>query len=520
MPAQPVVVGNAFQVQYILTSPAGFQQIAAPVSGKLQLVSGPNQYKGEMMVNGQLQPILNITFTFIATAAGKITLPRTTASYHDRQVSAPGAMITAIPPPKASYNAQSSYTDAALYAPASAVDLEKLVKENLFVRAEADRTTTYPGEPVVATFTLFSRLQSTSEVVNAPSLYGFSVTDMLNTNEAHLSVETIDNKIYNTSVLRKLQLYPEQPGRLIIDPMELFHEIEFDDSLAKDGKKIFRHRAGTEPIAITVKPLPSNKPQNYTGAVGQFRIELLPQQLPQHAAQQGAVAIRVSGQGNFLQLAAPQINWPKGLEVLDPVINEALNKTLVPLTGNVDFVYTIIPQAAGNYTIPPVSLSFFDPRTGQYQKVSSDSIAFQVGPPLQPQKNQVTENAEEPYSGWLPVIAFAALAVLVLFLFRKKKQPPTEPVETIKAPSYSELIESIDRGSDPKAVCLQLEKILWSARQEATALSNTDHAEYNAIRADCQLMAYAATAGKEDVELLTDRALVWVRRIEANTPQR
>jgi hypothetical protein len=48
-----------------------------------------------------------------------------------------------------------------------------------------DRRTCFVGEPVVATFKLFSRLQSKSEIIKNPGFYGFSVNDMIS---QHLTV--------------------------------------------------------------------------------------------------------------------------------------------------------------------------------------------------------------------------------------------------------------------------------------------------------------------------------------------
>src|SRR5439155_25639827 len=107
--------------------------------------------------------------------------------------------ILVLPQPKASFFSNSSYTDISLYHPSSTAEMQKLIDENIFVRTEVDKKTCFVGEPIVASFVLYSRLQSTSQVDNAPSLYGFSVMDMLDINEAHPGVKTIDGKIFNTS---------------------------------------------------------------------------------------------------------------------------------------------------------------------------------------------------------------------------------------------------------------------------------------------------------------------------------
>ncbi|HWJ91857.1 MAG TPA: BatD family protein, partial [Flavisolibacter sp.] len=238
VPTQPVVVGNAFQIQYIIQEPSSLVNLTPPSFDGVQVVSGPNHYKGTTIVDGRSVAIENITYTLVPIKTGFLKINGLTAAFRSGDEKTDDAIVEVVPQPKASFSTRSSYTEVSLYAPASKTDLEKLIAENLFVRTIVDKTSCFIGEPVTATFKLYSRLQSTSEVINSPSLYGFTVMDILNTNEAHQSVETIGDKVFNTSVLRKLQLYPGQPGRLVIDPMQLQNEIDFDDSIDHHKKRI------------------------------------------------------------------------------------------------------------------------------------------------------------------------------------------------------------------------------------------------------------------------------------------
>src|SRR3569833_2108854 len=53
------------------------------------------------------------------------------------------------------------------------------IRKNLFLKVQVDKTTCYVGEPIVATYKLYSRLSSESKVTKRPSLNGFSVYDMV-----------------------------------------------------------------------------------------------------------------------------------------------------------------------------------------------------------------------------------------------------------------------------------------------------------------------------------------------------
>ena len=267
VPPQPVVVGTAFQVQYIVTNPSDYASSSQPRFDSCRIVSGPHLYKGNAMVNGKLQPIQNIAYTLVPLKTGTIDIGSITVFFHHlREKESSVAQIKVLPQPKASFKSRSSYTDAALYASANKEDKRKIIDDNIFVKAKVDKRICYEGEPVVATFVLYSRLQSSSEAYKSPSFYGFSVVDVLNTNESHIAVETVNGKVYNTSVLRKVQLYPVQSGRLVIDPMYVHNEIEFEDTIRQLITKVDKEIA-TAPVTIQVKPLPSNKPDDFSGAV-------------------------------------------------------------------------------------------------------------------------------------------------------------------------------------------------------------------------------------------------------------
>ncbi|MGZ3939140.1 MAG: BatD family protein, partial [Flavisolibacter sp.] len=346
-----VVVGNAFQLQYIINDPGAFVGITSPQLENLRLVSGPNYYKGTSLVNGKEEQIENITFTVVPLKPGKVRINAITARFkNSEERKSDDIVLTVLPQPKASFNTTSTYTDINLYAPSTKADLDKLINANLFIRTEVDKHVCFLGEAITATFKLYSRLQSTSEVINAPSLYGFSVMDMLDINEAHQAVETIDGKIFNTSILRRLQLFPAQTGKLSVDPMELQNTIEFSDSLTNKKMQVERLLA-SPPVEILVKPLPSKEPVNYTGAVGQFSISADIPRSTIAANAQGKVVITIAGTGNFLQFGPPLIVWPKEFEVFDPVVSDEINKEAVPTQGKRTYLYSFTAERPGSYTV-------------------------------------------------------------------------------------------------------------------------------------------------------------------------
>ena len=134
VPTQPVVVGTAFQVQYIITEPSAFVEASTPVFDSCRLISGPHIYKGNATVDGKLQPIQNVAFTLIPSKTGLLQIGAIKARFKGGiEVQSSNAGITVVAKPKASFSVRSSYTDVQLYASPSRSDREKLIEDNLFI---------------------------------------------------------------------------------------------------------------------------------------------------------------------------------------------------------------------------------------------------------------------------------------------------------------------------------------------------------------------------------------------------
>lgn len=83
-------------------------------------------------------------------------------------------------PPRHNQRLPIPITDAAYddYLLQPGEDLRKKIDRNLFIRVEADKTSCFVGEPVVATYKLYTRLKSESNIVKSPAFNGFSVVEL------------------------------------------------------------------------------------------------------------------------------------------------------------------------------------------------------------------------------------------------------------------------------------------------------------------------------------------------------
>lgn len=506
MPSQPVVIGTAFQVQYVVTDPADFVEASTPVFDSCRIISGPNIYKGNAVIDGKLQPIQNVAYTLVPIATGVLKIGSINVTFKNLAGEQSAiAEITVVAQPKASFSVRSSYTDVALYTPSIKKNREKLIDENLFVKAEVNRNICYVGEPIVATFKLYSRLQSSSEAEKSPAFYGFSVVDVLNINEAHSAVETVNGKVFNTSILRKVQLYPVQSGKLTIDEMYVQNQIEFDDSITHNKTEVQKEIV-TKPIVITVKPLPEKQPESFTGAVGNFSIKtiLSKNEIPLNG--QGKLIISIKGQGNFIQFTQPLVHWPTGIEPFEPIVTDNINKNAAPIQGERTFEFGFSADALGHYVLPSVSFSFFDVATKGFKQLTTDSLQLNV---TKANKKNVLEVIKQKSSAplvWMVALMLAiTIAVLIFFIVKKKRPTSKNAIEDSAGPNYMQQIASLNmKELTEKNTCIELQKILSSfSKEKFSLLSPQQKEELRSILQECQLRIYSHTDQNLKEELIT-----------------
>jgi hypothetical protein len=70
-----------------------------------------------------------------------------------------------------------------------------------------------------------------------------------------------------------------------------------------------------------------------------------------------------------------EVKVPYDMERYDPVINLHLDS---PLSGSKTFEYLIMPKVAGQFTIPPVEFTYFDPDGKQYKTLKTQSYQIHV----------------------------------------------------------------------------------------------------------------------------------------------
>lgn len=408
--------GETFELKFIVENANDLEKILPPSLNNFSIVSGPSREEGMSMINGNVKKYVAVTYVIKANSVGTFIIPSAIARADGHElksnpVSVKIAKAYANASPRAGntfaspFNFPDPFEDAPQPQRFSDNVIRKgenpidKIKNNIFVRLETDKTSCFVGEPIVASYKLYSRLPCESNITKNPSFTGFSVVDLQQQDNITSHIEKLNGREFNVITIRKVQLYPLQPGNVELESAEIENQVHFvkaeyldrrqnafDDlfpdiavnNVPPEGIESQKVTLASKPLNILVKPLPDAKPASFRGAVGNFEISASVAQNGFSTDDAGKLMVVISGNGNLQMVTPPEIAWPSGIEGFDAKSTDDIYKTTVPVSGRKIMEYPFTVSKAGSYTIPSISYSFFDPKTASYKTVSSKPVTFTV----------------------------------------------------------------------------------------------------------------------------------------------
>lgn len=464
-----ILQDELIKLQFNIENADEVQQFVPPSFKGCKVVEGPHHTAGTSAINGAVNSYVSFVYIIQPETPGNYSLSGASAKINNRRFvfNTIRFKVSQAKHNNNQYNFQSQRYDDVLeqnlysdYILRKGEDIHNKIRQNLFIKVDVNKNHCYEGEPVVATYKLYTRLRSESKVSKRPSFNGFSVYDIVDPSSVPSTIETLNGKDFNVYLIRKAQLFPLQSGILELDPAEVENSISFlsaekamedkgehlpellrsfeYDDVSHEGIVTENVNIKSNPLAVTVKALPASaKPASFNGAVGDFSIEATINKNEITLNDAALLRIIIKGEGNFGIINAPAVNWPKDIEAYEPEIKEDVLKTVVPMRGYKTFAFTVMPKRTGKIKIAPVEFSYFDPQVNQYKTAKTDSIFINTIPAAQRNLyngSNVTEyenKKTETNRFWIMGVAAALLALFGFFLFRYIRLPFSAPVAKI-----------------------------------------------------------------------------------------
>ena len=255
---------------------------------------------------------------------------------------------------------------------------DKTKNENkpLFLKSQISKNNLYVNQNALYTLRLFKREQVANISLEMPNVEGLGFERLA---EQKKYSTIINAKLYEVVEL-KYVLIPKKKGDYKIPGatmrMTCYEKNRrkrvFQDSFfnMSRGKPVY---LSSNEIQLNVKTLPDlNRPDNFSGLTGKFEIKTTLAPTKVKANESATLTITVKGTGNVRQIPDLKIPDVKGLKLYQDKSQLNINKGESAILGEKIMKWAIVPGKGGDYKIPVIGLSFFDPEQESYRKLETE----------------------------------------------------------------------------------------------------------------------------------------------------
>jgi len=256
--------------------------------------------------------------------------------------------------------------------------------DDIFVNLSLDRKEVFIGEHIGVIVKIYTRVDiSGINEIKYPGFEGFLKTDLETPPLTSLQRESINGTIYGTGIVQQFLLYPQVSGEIIIDPVQISVLIrqktgqsdpffgDFFSTYSTVPKAVI-----SKPVRIKVNPLPGIKPDDFSGIVGRITLNSSLNKDTVNINDAVTLKMIIAGSGNLKMASVPAMKLPADLEVYDPKVADELKNGMNGTTGQKTFEYLLIPRHYGDFKIPPVTYSYFNVASKQFEKIITPELHF------------------------------------------------------------------------------------------------------------------------------------------------
>jgi hypothetical protein len=390
-----VSVGDRFQLTYSINANGG--QFSGPDIKDFRVLSGPNISTSQsyQVINGKMSASTTVSYIYYLQAfkEGNFEIPAASVEIDGEEIRSQAVKIEVVQGRAVQSGSGGQGENA------GGQQSEGITKDDVFVKAFISTTSPYQGEQVIFTYKIYTANVPISDIdiENLASFPGFWATNLSSDRQQiEPRQEVINGREYMTGELYKAALFPQKSGEIMIEPKKLnctaqvrtqtnrkardpFFDSFFDDPFFSNQFQNVRIEMQSNPIKLNVKPLPiEGKPAGFSGAVGQFNIQASIDNESLMVNDAVTIKITISGNGNLELINTPEINWPPDFETYEPKITKNIKTSSAGVSGSRTFEFLAIPRSAGEFTVGPIELSYFNPREGKYSKIATRAFNIQV----------------------------------------------------------------------------------------------------------------------------------------------
>ena len=348
----------------------GADDFSPPKFDDFRVIQGPSQSVSQSWVNGKVSFSKSYTYIITPKRKGELIIGAASIKLNGATLNSKMMKVVVLDP---------------VEMPKNPNDPDYIAQQNIHLVAEISKGKPYVGEGIYVEYRLYVSENISvydTSVTEAPQYNGFWNQE-IKIGSFPVKMGKYNGEDYRYIVLQKALLIPTRTGKLTIDPMKMDIVIGVPtgraDFFGNVITKNIRREFASPKKVIRPKDLPlDGKPDNFTGAVGQFNFDVSLSKGVLKANESSQIKVGVSGKGNLKLFELPEVKTPVELEKYQPERKEKVKITTAGLQGSVTDIYTVVPQYKGKYKIPSISFSFFNPNTKKYTLINTEDLYVDV----------------------------------------------------------------------------------------------------------------------------------------------
>lgn len=393
-----VSVGEQIQITFTLNSTSG-KNFQPPSFKGFTVLAGPSRSVSTQFINGTITSSMAFSYILLADAEGTFTIGPASIQVDDKTLTTNPIIINVR---KGVTNQSTQQKSRTSEERSIGEQANEILRKNIFIRLEVDKSQVFLGEPLTATYRLFIHPDLNIlrvSVPKMPSFNGFWAQDF-GIKELKYKQEIVDGTIFKVADLKQVVLIPQQTGNLTIEPMEieflvrllikqqrkrfrdlfdmLFDDPFFNDPFFSPNYRDFPYMVKSRVASVKVLPLPKNQPSEFSNAVGSFQLASSIDKTKLKTGEVATLRLKISGKGNLKLLSPIRFDLPSDIDLYEPKTIDNTNVTPSGISGSITFEYYLIPKNPGKFKIEPIKFAYFDLLKKEYVTLPSESYILEV----------------------------------------------------------------------------------------------------------------------------------------------
>ena len=283
---------------------------------------------------------------------------------------------------------------------------------DIFLRLKVSNARPVAGEQLIASVVLLFKegLEVRSyQPIPGWKAEGFWKEELASIDNPEVESTIINGVRYRSARLLQFSLFPTKSGKLTISPYQVRVAVRsasrrddpFSSFFGGFGSNQREVELESDPVSISVAPLPEPDSINYIGAVGSFQISRSISTSQAKAGESIEIETTISGTGNVPLINKPEYDFPEGLQVYEPQENSNIKRSNQSISGSKTYTDVVVARTPGNLTIPETTVAYYDPGRNAYvsETLPAKTITIERNPDAASATNQTQSFSLQPITG-------------------------------------------------------------------------------------------------------------------------